>query len=63
MDTLRSALPSSGPAGLASVPLLTFWTPGAGVDNFPKGDGGSRSRPGAWSSCRSTTPFCLGTGR
>ena len=32
-------LPSSDPAGLASVPLLTFWTPGAGVDNFPKGTG------------------------
>ena len=32
-------LPSSDPAGLAAVPLLTFWTPGAGVDNFPKGTG------------------------
>jgi len=26
-------------AGLAAVPLLTFWTPGAGVDDFPKGTG------------------------
>ncbi len=32
-------LPSSDPAGLAAVPLLTFWAPGAGVDNFPKGTG------------------------
>jgi Copper type II ascorbate-dependent monooxygenase, C-terminal domain len=32
-------LPSSDPAGLAAVPLLTFWTPGAGVDDFPKGTG------------------------
>jgi hypothetical protein len=26
-------------AGLSAVPLLTFWAPGAGVDNFPKGTG------------------------
>ena len=26
-------------AGLAAVPLLTFWAPGAGVDDFPKGTG------------------------
>ena len=26
-------------SGLAAVPLLTFWAPGAGVDNFPKGTG------------------------
>jgi hypothetical protein len=32
-------LPSSDPGGAAGVPLLTFWTPGAGVDNFPKGTG------------------------
>jgi hypothetical protein len=32
-------LPSSDQGGLAAVPLLTFWTPGAGVDNFPKGTG------------------------
>ncbi len=34
-------LPISGsdPAGIGAVPLLTFWTPGAGVDNFPKGTG------------------------
>ena len=32
-------LPSSDPGGLAAVPLLTFWTPGAGVDNFPHGTG------------------------
>lgn len=32
-------LPSSDPAGIAAVPLLTFWAPGAGVDNFPKGTG------------------------
>jgi hypothetical protein len=32
-------LPSSDPAGVAAVPLLTFWTPGAGVDNFPKDTG------------------------
>jgi hypothetical protein len=32
-------VPSSYPAGLASTPLLTFWTPGAGVDDFPQGTG------------------------
>ena len=32
-------LPSSDPDGAAGVPLLTFWTPGAGVDDFPKGTG------------------------
>jgi len=32
-------LPSSDLAGLGAVPLLTFWAPGAGVDNFPKGSG------------------------
>jgi Copper type II ascorbate-dependent monooxygenase, C-terminal domain len=32
-------LPSSDLAGIAGVPLLTFWTPGAGVDDFPKGTG------------------------
>jgi Copper type II ascorbate-dependent monooxygenase, C-terminal domain len=32
-------LPSSDPEGSAGVPLLTFWTPGAGVDDFPKGTG------------------------
>jgi hypothetical protein len=32
-------LPSSDPAGVAAVPLLTFWTPGAGADNFPKDTG------------------------
>jgi Copper type II ascorbate-dependent monooxygenase, C-terminal domain len=34
-------LPISGsdPAGIGAVPLLTFWTPGAGVDNFPRGTG------------------------
>jgi hypothetical protein len=32
-------LPSSDQGGLAAVPLLTFWTPGAGVDDFPKGTG------------------------
>jgi hypothetical protein len=34
-------LPISGSdaAGIGAVPLLTFWTPGAGVDNFPKGTG------------------------
>jgi hypothetical protein len=32
-------LPSSDLSGLAGVPLLTFWAPGAGVDNFPKGSG------------------------
>ena len=32
-------LPSSDPGGAAGVPLLTFWTPGAGVDDFPKGTG------------------------
>jgi hypothetical protein len=32
-------LPSSDPEGAAGVPLLTFWTPGAGVDDFPKGTG------------------------
>jgi hypothetical protein len=26
-------------SGLSAVPLLTFWAPGAGVDNFPKGSG------------------------
>jgi len=32
-------LPSSDPAGIAGVPLLTFWAPGAGADNYPKGTG------------------------
>jgi len=32
-------LPSTALAGLSTVPLLTFWAPGAGVDNFPKGSG------------------------
>jgi hypothetical protein len=32
-------LPSSDPSGIAGVPLLTFWAPGAGVDNYPKGTG------------------------
>lgn len=32
-------LPSSEVSGLGAVPLLTFWAPGAGVDNFPKGSG------------------------
>jgi Copper type II ascorbate-dependent monooxygenase, C-terminal domain len=32
-------LPSSDVSGLGAVPLLTFWAPGAGVDNFPKGSG------------------------
>jgi hypothetical protein len=26
-------------AGLAAVPLLTFWAPGSGVDDFPQGTG------------------------
>jgi len=32
-------LPSSDVSGLGAVPLLTFWAPGAGVDDFPKGSG------------------------
>jgi Copper type II ascorbate-dependent monooxygenase, C-terminal domain len=32
-------LSSSDLAGIAGVPLLTFWAPGAGVDNYPKGTG------------------------
>ncbi len=32
-------LPSSDVGGLAAVPLLTFWAPGAGADNYPKGTG------------------------
>jgi len=32
-------LPGTAPVGLAADPLLTFWAPGAGTDNFPKGTG------------------------
>ncbi len=32
-------LPGTALVGLAADPLLTFWAPGAGVDNFPKGTG------------------------
>jgi hypothetical protein len=32
-------LPGTAISGLAADPLLTFWAPGAGVDNFPKGTG------------------------
>ncbi len=32
-------LPGTALTGLAADPLLTFWAPGAGVDNFPKGTG------------------------
>jgi hypothetical protein len=32
-------LPGTALVGLAADPLLTFWAPGAGTDNFPKGTG------------------------
>ncbi|MGA2521199.1 MAG: monooxygenase [Acidimicrobiales bacterium] len=32
-------LPGTALVGLAADPLLTFWAPGAGIDNFPKGTG------------------------
>jgi hypothetical protein len=32
-------LPGTALVGLAADPLLTFWAPGAGVDDFPKGTG------------------------
>jgi len=32
-------LPGTAIVGLAADPLLTFWAPGAGVDDFPKGTG------------------------
>jgi hypothetical protein len=32
-------LPGTALVGLSADPLLTFWAPGAGVDNFPKGTG------------------------
>jgi hypothetical protein len=32
-------LPGTALVGLAADPLLTFWAPGSGVDNFPKGTG------------------------
>jgi hypothetical protein len=32
-------LPGTALTGLAADPLLTFWAPGAGTDNFPKGTG------------------------
>ena len=40
MDVLRAAASELGPGRSSpAVPLLTFWTPGAGVDDFPKGTG------------------------
>jgi hypothetical protein len=35
----RGPLPGTALVGLAADPLLTFWVPGAGTDNFPKGTG------------------------
>ncbi len=32
-------LPGTAIVGLSADPLLTFWAPGAGVDDFPKGTG------------------------
>jgi hypothetical protein len=32
-------LPGTALVGLAADPLLTFWAPGSGTDNFPKGTG------------------------
>ncbi len=32
-------LPGTAVTGLAADPLLTFWAPGAGTDNYPKGTG------------------------
>ena len=32
-------LPGTALVGLAADPLLTFWAPGAGTDNFPRGTG------------------------
>ena len=32
-------LPGTSLVGLAADPLLTFWAPGSGIDNFPKGTG------------------------
>jgi hypothetical protein len=32
-------LPGTALVGLSADPLLTFWAPGAGTDNFPKGTG------------------------
>ncbi len=39
MDVLRGPLPGTALVGLAADPLLTFWAPGAGTDDFPKGSG------------------------
>jgi hypothetical protein len=35
----EGALPNTAIAGLAAVPLLSFWAPGHGVDDLPKGTG------------------------
>jgi hypothetical protein len=35
----EGALPNTAIAGLAEVPLLSFWAPGHGVDDLPKGTG------------------------
>ncbi len=35
----EGALPNTALGGIAEVPLLSFWAPGHGVDNLPKGTG------------------------
>jgi hypothetical protein len=35
----EGALPNTNIAGLAAVPLLSFWAPGHGADDLPKGTG------------------------
>ena len=35
----EGALPNTALAGLAAVPLLSFWAPGHGADDLPKGTG------------------------
>jgi hypothetical protein len=35
----EGALPNTAIAGLSEVPLLSFWAPGHGVDDLPKGTG------------------------
>ncbi len=35
----EGALPNTALGGIAAVPLLSFWAPGHGVDNLPKGTG------------------------
>jgi len=53
-------LPGTAIVGLSADPLLTFWAPGAGVDDFQRGPEFHFKRA-AWSSCRFTTTCSLAT--